>query len=850
MIWACCSPIVRAQFADSFSDNNLNLNPAWIFNSAEFENISGQLHSKATGGGNINFSAQCPFNSKSSTWFSFDFKLEINPSSANYFDYYISADTFPDLAKNGYFIRAGDTKDNLVLYRLNNGIKTAVITGASGLLNTSSSHYCVRMIHTRDGNLRFYRINLADSSWKTEYIGPDTFSFEGKYVGIKIQQSGATAAGKHYFDNLYTGNFTDTVPPQILNVQLKTTNTLDVIFSEGLGNASIANFQLNGTEYPSQVWLDQNNERLVHLQFLTSMQTETPHFLLYKNLNDYTGNAIALSKFPFLISHADTPRFADLCITEIMPNPAPAVGPIPEYEYIEIANRSQKKLQLGGCFLGDATSKFLLPDSIINPGEIALLCLSNTPLCNLAGVKTIAMPGFPTLNNDADYVYLKNSVGELITELNYTQNWHGAAWKKNGGWSLERIDTSLWCINTGNWASCKNDGGTPGKTNSVAENLPEPHNNLQQTYLPDSVHLQLKFKNPLDKKTASDFKNFLIVEPGIMVDSAICNGNQIDLKLRGKIIPDRVYHLKYTSLRSCTQKPLPDSTVVFGMALKTIDSGWIMINEILFNPVGDGSDYVELVNTSNHIIDLKLLRLANRSSNGQIDLVIAASELGNVLFPGDYCVFTESIQSTLAQYPMHQLEAMIELKELPVYANDWGHVLILNRNGNILDEFSYDANFHHALLFNNEGVSLEKFRPDLASNLPQNWSSAASAVQFGTPGLINSQFQFEHSKTTNLQAVLPYFTPDNDGNEDILQVNYELKKPGYLLTAIIFSENGAEVSRIFHNYSLAQSGEIFWDGKLGNRIISAGNYVLFAELFHPQGDVIHQKISFSVLSHP
>lgn len=850
ILWVFCIQTTKAQFADSFSDNNLNLNPAWIFNPAEFENTNGQLHSKAAGGGNINFSAAYPFNAKSSTWFSFDFKLEINPSSANYFDYYICADTFPGQAKNGYFIRVGDTKDNLVLYRLNNGIKTAVLTGITGLLNTSTSHYCVRMVHTRDGNLRFYRINQADSSWKTESICPDAFLFNGKYGGIKIQQSGTTAAGKHYFDNLYSGNFTDTIPPQILNVKIIGANALDLYFSEGLDTATFANFQLNGIEYPSQAWLDKDNERLVHLQFSTALQTETPYFIFQKNLSDYSGNALTLFKYPFIISYADTPRYSDLCITEIMPNPTPAAGSIPEYEYIEIANRSQRKLQLGGCFLGDASTKFILPDSIINPGELALICLSNTPLCKIQGIKTIAMPGFPTLNNDADYLYLQNPKGELITELNYSQNWHSAAWKKNGGWSLERIDTSQWCINEGNWASCKTDGGTPGKLNSIAENILEPNNYLLQTYMPDSVHLQLKFKHPLDNNTGSDFRNFQIVEPGILVDSAICNGNQIELHLQGKMIADKVYHIKYTTLKTCTQKPLSDSIVEFGLALKNIDSGWIMLNEILFNPAGDGSDYVELVNTSNHILDLKQLRLANRNSNGQIDQVVAASELGQVLFPGNYCLLTQSIQSTVIQYPMHHLEAMIEIKEMPTYANEWGHVLVLNSDGNILDEFSYDANLHHALLFNNEGVSLEKFRPDLPSNKPQNWSSAASAVQYGTPGLINSQFQYEHSKTQNLKTVLPYFTPDNDGNEDVLQVNYELKKPGFLLTAIVFSENGAEVSRIFHNYLLSQSGEIFWDGKLGDGIISAGNYVLFAELFHPQGDIIRQKINFSVLSHP
>jgi len=41
---------------------------------------------------------------------------------------------------------------------------------------------------------------------------------------------------------------------------------------------------------------------------------------------------------------------------------------------------------------------------------------------------------------------------------------------------------------------------------------------------------------------------------------------------------------------------------------------------------------------------------------------------------------------------------------------------------------------HYSLLKGNEGISLEKIRPDLPSDESMNWHSASESVGWGTPG--------------------------------------------------------------------------------------------------------------------
>ncbi len=74
------------------------------------------------------------------------------------------------------------------------------------------------------------------------------------------------------------------------------------------------------------------------------------------------------------------------------------------------------------------------------------------------------------------------------------------------------------------------------------------------------------------------------------------------------------------------------------------------------------------------------------------------------------------------------------------------------------------------------------------------------------------------------------FSPNNDGIDDRLQIDYRLPEPGGMLTICIFDTRGIRVHNICHNepWAIAQ-GTLYWDGKSANGNLSIGMYIVYLE---------------------
>src|SRR5687767_7296985 len=95
----------RSQFSDSFQDGSLSNNPSWIYKSSDFEILNGRLHSINSNGGAVQYGISSKWNWAGVEVFDFEFELQANPSSSNYIDFFLSADSLTELARNGYFVR-------------------------------------------------------------------------------------------------------------------------------------------------------------------------------------------------------------------------------------------------------------------------------------------------------------------------------------------------------------------------------------------------------------------------------------------------------------------------------------------------------------------------------------------------------------------------------------------------------------------------------------------------------------------------------------------------------------------------------------------------------------------------
>ena len=136
----------------------------------------------------------------------------------------------------------------------------------------------------------------------------------------------------------------------------------------------------------------------------------------------------------------------------------------------------------------------------------------------------------------------------------------------------------------------------------------------------------------------------------------------------------------------------------------------------------------------------------------------------------------------------------------------------------IIDAFDYTDDMHHSLLREREGVSLERLDPDSPTQAAANWHSAAQSVDFATPTSINSQY-FDRSVLSgeNWQVSPKVFSPDGDGFDDYMLLNFKNINPGTFAHIKIFDAGGRLVRYLANNQFLATEGSIQWDGTTDSR---------------------------------
>jgi len=268
----------------------------------------------------------------------------------------------------------------------------------------------------------------------------------------------------------------------------------------------------------------------------------------------------------------------------------------------------------------------------------------------------------------------------------------------------------------------------------------------------------------------------------------------------------------------------------------SIEKGDVVINEILFNPWPQGSDFVEIYNVSSKKIESRRLLLATRDDKGQLKNLISLEGAGTVLEQGAYLAVTADSEAVFSGYHTLCRPCIRQLPSMPPYNNDKGCAVLLGDSLQILDEFTYSEKMHHPLLHTVEGVSLERIHPGGSGQSPNNWHSASSECGFATPGYQNSQYQEEPVKKTEIIFEQTAFSPNGDGYNDELHILYKTILPGWMANCRIFDRSGRLIFKLLDNSMLGTSGIIHWNGEdeSGHKL-PCGPYVVLIELFDLNG---------------
>jgi len=844
-----------AQLTDNFTDGDFTNSPSWNGDGGLFTIASGELNSQSPGAATYYLSTPSALASDAQWEFFID--LQFATSGANFVDVYLMSDaTDLNTTSNGYFIRLGGTSDEISLYSMVGGASTIIIDGVDGLINSSSSNpFNIRV--TRDVSNLW---NLAyDDGATGSFISAGTVTDasinSSSFFGVLIEQSSAASAvNGHFFDNFIVGNIpVDLTPPNINSVAVVSITQLDVLFSEPVNQttaeASSNYFASSGLGNPTTAVQDGSNPALIHLTFPTPFTNGQVDTLTIQNIEDLSVNTMITETQTFMYFVSAIPSYRDVVINEIFADPTPQLG-LPAADFIELYNASDSIFDLNGWVFSDAAASEALGTYILLPGEYVVIADDNYTFDFSVYPNVLFVASFPALNISGDDLTLQDNLSNTIDQVSYSDSWYQDAIKDDGGYSLEQINPTIPCVNSSNWTGANITAyGTPGTINSVYDGTPDVTSpSIITSDVLSATTVDLCFDETID--TSNIVLSQFSCSGGITVTNLIIypSANCISLTLSPVIDTGVVYTLTLNGMGDCSGNLVSNSTSQIILP-HTGAIGDLIINEVLFNPFTGGDDFVEIYNNSEKYLDLYNWKLANWD-DGIIDNFKAIT-IHKLMRPGDYIVLTKDSSDIQSNYLNAIFGNFVQLASLPTYSNDSGTVYLIlpDLDSTVCDYFSYDEDLQFGLINNPDGISLERIDFNRPTNESTNWHSAAESVGWATPGLENSQY-YPGQITSDAVSVEPeIFSPDNDGFDDILNINYTMANPGFVGSVIIFDANGRIIRSLVQNELLAATGTISWDG-LNNKREKAriGMYIVYFEVFDLEGNVSGVKKTCVVAS--
>ena len=470
----------------------------------------------------------------------------------------------------------------------------------------------------------------------------------------KLELSGFANCGGYPMPNFVGNIFMDNSPPVLEKFEFIYRNEITLSFSDTLAivNLGVDNFQLNGT---SSANITIEGASVVHLEF-DSLENGIGYDLEF-NVSDNSGNAL-MGALNFIYKAPYSPIYGDIVLTEFLPDPVPALG-LPEEEFIEIFNRSDFRIPLSEFTINDLASSGTFPRTFIEPNELLILCKSSkTQMFENFG-RVIGISNWPSINSASETIELKFR-DKVIHGVEYEISWYDDQEKKDGGWSLEIIDPSDYCGGKDNWRGSVNEmGGTPGSVNSVNADKPDllPPQLLRAVAI-DSATIQIEFDEQIYSSNLS--LDQFTISPATIINGFEAMHNQVKLTVF-PLETNLEYRLEASDISDCYGNSSPSLTADL-IVPDRAKVGDVFLNEILFNPRTDGSDYLEIYNPTSRYFDLKDWSVTN--SQGIISVVANNA----ILKPGQYLVLTPDPTNIMANY-LTAIDSNILLFDLPPMPN-------------------------------------------------------------------------------------------------------------------------------------------------------------------------------------
>lgn len=825
---------------ESFSDSSWRTRQTWYGDSLKFENRSGKLFGNSSEVNDEFYLSMLYQNGSFDEW-AIDIDLPFSTSSSNYVDVYFGSNSYNlRQANNALFARIGGVKDRIEVFEVVDGNEFSIIQSEDNI-----THQFMASLQLR---------KQTDGSWLLQYITEkDTNKLDGRitgfdpaefaYSGILVRQSTASFHGKQSFDNWYIGPIRrDTIPPFLEQVTAEN-NVVEFVFDEAISNQKVDEIACLVTPSLGNILSKRVTKDTLQIAFGDSLKTGEYLFQL-KNVEDVFGNRMRDTSLSLTYIRYEKAAYKDVVITEIFADPSPAIE-LPEVEYIELYNRSDKVIQLRDWVLTDKKDTNYLSEYTLWPKTYVVLC-DTSLLGSFPVAKKLHVPGFISLNNSGDSLELYNSKKSLIDEAHYTSEWHTEEWKKDGGWSLERIDVQTACLVQGNWASSiSNQGGTPGKPNSVAQLLGDVLPPVPTKVLVSTNQVSMYFDESIYYYTPNllDF----VVETNEVVSVAKSSNYQLQIDLKHALDTGNFYDLELNNICDCQKNILKDYRITIGISAKPTRRS-ILINEVMYDPSVEQSEFVELYNNSNQLLDLRDVYIGIKNDDGNLKILKQIATEGRMVLPGQYVAVSKEVVGVMIINDKVQAENCYEFSGMPSLTNDHGNIGIFDRYGNEIDWINYKDEMHNTLLNSTKGVSLERKVFDGVSDHYSNWTSASYVHHYATPGYKNSQQISQEILKSTYQILCDPISPDDDGYCDELVVQFEPNISDANVHLEVFDLHGRLQKSIVNSGISGVENTYLWNLQNENgELVPQGVYVVVLEAINEQNEKLYFKAPFTII---
>ena len=812
---------VFPQIIDDFADGNLGGTVTWQGDTADFlVNGSGQLQLNASQAG---ISAlyvsldSMEFGQQNWEW-SFRIRLAFSPSNNNFARFYLLADTadLKYVGLKGFYLQFGENlgQDAIELFYTDGSQAFSVLRGPDAMI-ANSFDFWVKLIKTQGNDWILWLDDRGDGRYQS--LGEVHFEqqIQAKAAGFYCKYTVGNV-NKFYFDDVYIGpERVDSVRPTVLSCYGRDDfHTVTVSFSEMVDETALiqSHYQVEEEQgMPVACEYDFPDYTRVSLFFPASFEEDRTYRLRVSGVRDLAGNTLRDTVVPF---YCHKVKRNDVLIHEIMADPSPVVG-LPPSEYVELYNRTGGELLLKNWSLQLGKTVKNLPDIRMPGYGFAVIAAANDALALQLHCDTVYALSSLSITDGGQELILYNNYDEVIHTVKFSDNWHRQNLKKEGGWSLEMIDSQNPCAGEENWdSSIDATGGTPGRRNSVeAENADyEPPVILSATVM-DSNCLRVHFSEtvfllPYHELFTLDHEikvvRMTLVPPG---------NSSLDVFFDRPLRRGAIYQLSVRdSICDCAGLLMPmGHSIRFGLDRQPYKND-LIINEILTDsPGSEDADYVEIYNRSSDIIDLKNVKIG--SGGGEMpDKAVFAVNTGYQLFPKQMVALCKNRKLTESHYHPLYPQNLLQCDSLPSFANAEGLVHLTDNALQTIDRLQYTEKMHYSVLTSTDGVALERVHYEGETQDANNWKSAAANVGFGTPGYVNSQFAELLGAKDILRVEPEIFSPDNDGVDDFAEVYCQFTDLENRVTVSVFSQDGMLMKILSDNELCGNEARFLWDG--------------------------------------